>query len=141
MPVRKSSAVWMGNLATGKGTVNVGEGQLQGEYSVPSRFAEGEGTNPEELVGAAHAGCYSMALSAGLSKAGFTPNKIETSASVSIEKVGEGFKITKIELSSIADVPGIDADTFNEHAQAAKIGCPISQLLTGTEIVLDAKLV
>ncbi|MDH3214842.1 MAG: OsmC family protein [Candidatus Krumholzibacteria bacterium] len=140
MPVRTASAVWMGDIATGKGLVKVSD-HMEGEYSVPSRFKDGAGTNPEELIGAAHAGCYSMALSAGLSKAGFKPNKIETTANVHIEKVGEGFKITKIELHSRADVPGIDKDTFHQQAEAAKTGCPVSQALTGTDISLHAELV
>jgi len=140
MPVRKASAVWTGDIGSGKGLVKTASGNFEGEYSVPSRFEEGAGTNPEELIGAAHAGCFSMALSAGLTKAGFKPEKIETNANVHIEKIGEGWKITKIELSTIASVPDIDADTFAEHAQGAKSGCPVSQALTGTEIVLDAKL-
>ncbi len=139
MPVRKANAVWTGD-AKGKGFVKVGSGSMEGEYSVPSRFEQGSGTNPEELIGAAHAGCYSMALSVGLTKAGFKPKKIETTASVHIDKVGEGWKITKIELDTRADVPGIDAKTFDQHAQAAKTGCPVSQALTGTTIVLSAKL-
>jgi osmotically inducible protein OsmC len=141
MPIRKASAVWTGTIASGKGLVKVESGAVEGEYSVPSRFEEGAGTNPEELIGAAHAGCFSMALSAALTKAGFKPNTIETSASVHIDKIGEGWKITKIELSTEANVPDIDKNTFDEHAQGAKKGCPVSQALTGTEIVLDAKLV
>ena len=140
MPVRKANAVWTGTIGAGKGFMKVASGHMEGEYSVPSRFEQGSGTNPEELIGAAHAGCFSMALSAGLTKAGFKPNKIETTASVHIDKVGEGWKITKIELDTRADVPGIDAKTFDKHAQAAKTGCPVSQALTGTTIVLNAKL-
>ena len=141
MPVRKASAVWTGNIAEGKGLVKVASGHLEGEYSVPSRFEEGAGTNPEELIGAAHAGCFSMALSAALTKARFKPGKIETDANVHIEKIGEGWKITKIELSTKASVPDIDAAKFGELAEAAKTGCPVSQALTGTEVVLEAKLV
>jgi osmotically inducible protein OsmC len=141
MPVRTASAVWMGTIGSGKGLLKSASGSVEGEYSVPSRFEDGTGTNPEELIAAAHAGCFSMALSAGLSKAGFKPNKIETSANVHIEKVGEAFKITKIELFSEADVPNIDQDAFKEHAEAAKTGCPVSRALAGTEIVLSAKLV
>jgi osmotically inducible protein OsmC len=140
MPVRKANAVWTGTIAAGKGFMKVASGHMEGEYSVPSRFEQGKGTNPEELIGAAHAGCFSMALSAALTKAGFKPNKIETTASVHIDKVGEGWKITKIELDTRGDVPGIDAQTFDKHAQAAKAGCPVSQALTGTTIVLNAKL-
>jgi len=141
MPVRKANAVWQGDLKSGKGFVKGESGNIEAEYSFPSRFESGNGTNPEELIGAAHAGCYSMALANGLSKAGFTPNKVETTASVHLEKVGEGFKITKIELETQADVPGIDEATFQENAQAMKAGCPVSQLVTGAEIVLNAKLV
>ena len=141
MPARKANAVWEGGLADGKGTLSVESGAVSGTYSIPSRFEEGAGTNPEELIGAAHAGCYSMALAVGLSKAGFKPKRIETNATVHIEKVGEGFKITKIELQSKAEVPELDEATFQEHAQGAKTGCPVSQALTGTEILLDAKLI
>ncbi len=141
MPVRKANAIWQGDLKSGKGFVKGESGNIEAEYSFPSRFESGNGTNPEELIGAAHAGCYSMALANGLSKAGFTPNKIETTASVHLEKVGEGFKITKIELDTKADVPGIDEATFKENAEAMKAGCPVSQLVTGAEIVLNAKLV
>jgi lipoyl-dependent peroxiredoxin len=140
MPVRTAQAVWEGDLARGKGTVALGSGSYQGPYSFASRFESGKGTNPEELIGAAHAGCFSMALSAMLGKAGYAPKKIQTDAKVHIEKVGEGFKITKIELHMTAEIPGIDPKTFHEHAEAAKKGCPVSQALAGTEIVLDAKL-
>ncbi len=140
MPVRTAQAVWEGDLARGKGTVALGSGSYQGPYSFASRFESGKGTNPEELIGAAHAGCFSMALSAMLGKVGYAPKKIQTDAKVHIEKVGEGFKITRIELHMVAEIPGIDAKTFHEHAEAAKKGCPVSQALAGTEIVLDAKL-
>ncbi len=140
MPVRKANAIWEGDLMEGKGTVELGSGNFKGAYSFPSRFQDGAGTNPEELIGAAHAGCYSMALSNMLAKAGFTPTKVQTEASVHLEKVGEGFKITKIELSTEAQVPNIDEATFREHAERAKSGCPVSQALTGTEILLSAKL-
>ena len=140
MPVRKATAVWTGDLASGKGLMKSASGSFEGAYSVPSRFAEADGTNPEELIAAAHAGCFSMALSAGLTKAGFKPDRIETSADVHIEKIGEGFKITKIQLATEASVPEVDDKTFGELAQAAKKGCPVSQALTGVEILLDAKL-
>jgi osmotically inducible protein OsmC len=140
MPVRNANAVWTGNIAQGKGLFKVGSGLIEGEYSVPTRFENAAGTNPEELIGAAHAGCFSMALSAGLSKAGFKPNKIETTANVHIEKVGEGWKITKIELSTRGDVPDLDEAKFKEFAEGAKKGCPVSQALTGTTITLDAAL-
>ena len=140
MPVRTAQAVWEGDLAKGKGTVALGSGSYQGPYSFASRFESGKGTNPEELIGAAHAGCFSMALSAMLGKAGYAPKKIQTDAKVHIEKVGEGFKITRIELHLQADIPGIENKTFLEHADAAKKGCPVSHALAGPQIVLYAKL-
>src|SRR5205814_9849384 len=106
-----------------------------------SRFEEGTGTNPEELIGAAHAGCFSMALAAGLTKAGHSPTRISTTAQVSLEKVGEGFKITTIELNTESEVPGIDEQTFLEHAETAKKNCPVSQALAGADIKMNAKLV
>lgn len=141
MPTRKANAVWEGGLKDGHGTVELGSGAYSGRYSFGSRFEEAGGTNPEELIGAAHAGCFSMALSAGLGRAGFTPERVATGARVHLEKVGEGFKITRIELSTEARVPGIDEATFQEHARKAKEGCPVSQALAGVEISLDAKLV
>jgi len=141
MPVRNAEATWNGNLKEGQGNVKLGSGAFEGKYSFGSRFESGTGTNPEELIGAAHAGCYSMALAAGLGKAGFNPQRLHTTAQVSIEKVGEGFKITKIRLQSQASVPGIDPKKFQEIAQATKSGCPVSQALSATPIELDAKLV
>ena len=141
MPVRKARAVWQGGLKDGKGTVGLGSGAFNGSYSFSTRFEEEKGTNPEELIGAAHAGCFSMALSGILGRAGFSPKKIETNAKVHIEKVGEGFKITKVMLDTVAEIPKIDEATFREHAETAKKGCPVSQALTGTEIVLEAKLI
>lgn len=140
MAVRTSEASWEGNLKDGKGTMKVGAGAYQGAYSFASRFESGGGTNPEELIAAAHAGCYSMALSAGLGKNGFNPKRVKTVAKAHLEKVGEGFKITRIELNSEAEVPGIDKAKFNEIAEATKKGCPVSQALAGTEITLNAKL-
>jgi len=141
MPVRNAEATWNGNLKEGKGSVKLGSGAFEGKYSFGTRFESAPGTNPEELIGAAHAGCYSMALAAGLGKAGFTPERVHTTAAVSLEKVGEGFKITKIRLVSEAKVPNIDAAKFQEIAQATKSGCPVSQALSATPIELDAKLV
>ena len=141
MLVRKANAVWTGTIAEGTGLIKTESGNYEGPYSVPSRFDNAKGTNPEELIGAAHAGCFSMALSAALTKSGFKPNKIETTAHVHIDKVGEGWKITKIELSTEASVPGIDKDKFDETAQAAKTGCPVSQALASVDIELDAKLI
>ena len=141
MPVRKASAVWEGPIKEGNGTVKLGSGAYEGKYSFGSRFEESPGTNPEELIGAAHAGCFSMALSGGLTRAGNPPTRISTSAKVHIEKVGEGFSITKIELDTEAQVPGIDDAAFQEAAKKAKEGCPVSRALAGTEITLNARLV
>jgi osmotically inducible protein OsmC len=140
MPLRKSEAVWEGKLQSGKGTVKLGSGEYEGSYSFKSRFEQGEGTNPEELIAAAHAGCYSMALSHGLEKNGYTPESVHTVANVNIEKVGDGFKITSIELQTKAKVPDIDEKAFKEQAETAKTGCPVSQALAGTEIKLTAEL-
>jgi osmotically inducible protein OsmC len=139
--IRTSKAQWNGSLKDGKGTVSLGSGAYDGQYSFTSRFESGTGTNPEELVAAAHAGCFSMALSAGLGKAGITPDRISTEAKVNFEKVGEGFSITRIDLVTEGDVPGIDEATFVEHAENAKKGCPISRALGAVEITLSAKLV
>ena len=141
MPVRKADAVWEGDIKGGSGKVSLGSGAFEGRYSFGSRFEEGAGTNPEELIGAAHAGCFSMALSGGLGRGGHTPKRIATTAKVHIEKVGEGFSITRIELDTQAEVPGIDDATFQEFAKKAKEGCPVSRALAGTEITLNAKLV
>lgn len=141
MPVRNADAVWTGDLKAGKGTVKLGSGAYEGQYNFSSRFESGTGTNPEELIAAAHAGCYSMALSAGLGKAGITPTRVHTTAKVTIEKVGEGMKITKIALAVEVQVPGIDAAAFKEIAEKTKAGCPVSQALSAVPIELDAKLV
>jgi len=136
-----ATAVWEGSLKEGKGRMKLGTGAFEGAYTFKSRFENGAGTNPEELIGAAHAGCFSMALSAGLGRAGFTPKRIETSASVHLEKVGEAFRITRIELKTEAAVPGIDAKAFQDQAEAAKKGCPVSAALAAVTISLDARLV
>lgn len=141
MPVRKASAVWNGTLKEGSGSMRMGSGAYEGPYSFGSRFEEAPGTNPEELIAAAHAGCFSMALSAGLGRSGFDATRVETSAKVYLEKVGEGFKITRVELSTEAEVPGIDEATFLEHAEGAKANCPVSQALAAIDISLAAKLV
>lgn len=140
MAVRTSEATWEGNLKEGKGKMKVGAGAYEGPFSFASRFESGSGTNPEELIAAALAGCFSMALSAGLGKNGFNPTRVKTVAKAHLEKVGEGFKITRMELNSEAEVPGIDKAKFNEIAEATKKGCPVSQALAGTEITLNAKL-
>jgi len=141
MPARSSEAEWKGNLLQGKGTMKLGSGAYEGPYSFVSRFEQGPGTNPEELIGAAHAGCFSMALSAGLARAGFNPTRVHTTAKVHLEKVGDGFAITRIELVTEAQIPGIDDPTFQQHAEGAKKNCPVSRALAGTEISLSAKLV
>lgn len=142
MPVRSASAVWQGDLTGGKGSMKLGSGAFEGHYSFGTRFEDAPGTNPEELIGAAHAGCFSMALAAGLTQAGFTPERISTTAKVHLDKEGSGFKITRIELVTEASVPGIDDLTFQATAAATKSACPVSQALASVpEITLDAKLV
>ena len=140
MPARTASAVWEGDLKSGKGTMRFGSGAFEGQFSFASRFEEGTGTNPEELAGAAHAGCFSMAFSNELSKAGFVPTRVATTAKVHLEKAEGGFAISRIDLSCEAAVPGIADAKFQEIAAAAKKGCPISKLFTGAQINLDAKL-
>jgi osmotically inducible protein OsmC len=140
MPVRTANAVWEGNLVKGKGRMKFGDGAFEGQYSFSSRFEEGKGTNPEELISAAHAGCFSMAFSNVLDKAGFTPNKVSTTANVYLEKGADGFKITRIILNTEAIVPGIDEKTFQEQAEGAKKNCPVSQALKAVDITLNAKL-
>ena len=141
MPVRTANAEWHGNLKEGKGTLSTETGTLKNvPYNAVSRFEQGDLTNPEELLGAAHAGCFSMALANSLSKEGFKVNSIKTEDKVSIAKVETGFKIIKIEISTEGDVNGIDEKSFQEFAGKAKTGCPVSQALTGTEFVLKASL-
>lgn len=141
MPVRKGSAQWSGNLMDGKGTVSTETGVLKNiAYDAKSRFESGNTTNPEEILGAAHAACYSMALANSLSKAGFKVKSIKTEDSVHIEKKPEGFRITRIDLSTVAEVEGIDNDTFQKHAEDMKKGCPVSNALQSVEMTLEAKL-
>jgi osmotically inducible protein OsmC len=140
MPQRKAEAVWEGSLKEGRGTVTLGSGAYSGPYSFGTRFEDKPGTNPEELIAAAHAGCFSMALSAGLGRGGFTPERIHTTATVMLEKVGEGFKITSITLHTEASIPNITEQQFKEFAEKTKTGCPVSQALAGTMIELDARL-
>lgn len=140
MAKRHATAAWQGTLKDGTGSVALGSGAFQGQYSFQSRFESGQGTNPEELIGGAHAACFSMALAHGLEQAGFQPKTIETTADVSIEQVGEGFKITTISLATEGTVPDIDEKTFLEHAEKAKKTCPVSQALAGAEIHLKANL-
>jgi lipoyl-dependent peroxiredoxin len=137
---RKAAAIWKGSIKEGEGAMKVESGAFEGKYSFSSRFEDGTGTNPEELIGAAHAGCFSMALSLMLGEAGYTPDEISTRAEVTIEKKGEGFAITGITLNTEASIPNIDEETFMKHAQNAKEGCPVSQALAGTNISLNAKL-
>ncbi|WP_306204856.1 OsmC family protein [Actinoplanes sp. RD1] len=141
MPISKASARWTGNLTEGSGTIKTGKGGITGNYSFKSRFEEGEGTNPEELIGAAHAGCFSMAFSKALSDAGFTPTSVETVARVHLDKNDAGFGVTRIELETVGEVPGVDNDTFQKIAADAKENCPISRLLApGAQISLHATL-
>jgi osmotically inducible protein OsmC len=141
MPIRRAEAEWNGNLAEGSGRLKLGSGVFDGPYSFKSRFEEGQSaTNPEELLGAAHAGCFTMALTAQLSRASIAPEKIHTEARVKLEKVGEAFAITVIELETEARIPGIDDATFQKYALDAKQNCPVSKALAGTEIRLTAKL-
>ena len=141
MPVRNAEAEWNGNLLEGNGRMKLGTGAYEGPYSFKSRMENGAGTNPEELIGAAHAGCYSMAFSATVEKAGFNPKRVHTKAAVHFNKVEAGFAITKIELETEAEIAGIDNAKFQELAEAAKNGCPVSKALAGTEITLKATLV
>ncbi|MGI9557606.1 MAG: OsmC family protein [Solirubrobacterales bacterium] len=140
MPVRTADARWEGSLPEGNGNMRFGSGAFDGAFSFGSRFEEAEGTNPEELIGAAHAGCFSMAFSGALGKAGYEPESIETTARVHIEKGDAGFSITRSELTTTANVPGVDEAEFQEIANGAKEGCPVSRALTGVEISLEAAL-
>ena len=142
MSVRNATSIWEGNLQKGNGSMRLGSGACEVPYSFSTRFEEEPGTNPEELIGAAHSGCFSMFLSAVLSKEGFPPNKIETSAQVHLEQVDGAPWITKIHLICRADVPGVDEATFMEQVQVSKTGCPVSKALAGVkEITVDAQLV
>jgi lipoyl-dependent peroxiredoxin len=141
MPTRNAQAEWNGNLMRGSGRLSVGSGAVDVPYSFKSRFEEGQSaTNPEELIGAAHAGCFTMALVAQLSSAGFTPNRVHTDASVTIDKVSDGFSISGIELRTSAEVPGLDDSAFQKYASDAKQNCPVSKALAGTRIGLQATL-
>jgi osmotically inducible protein OsmC len=141
MPVRNASAVWEGGLRGGKGTFKAGSGTVGGNYGFGSRFEEAPGSNPEELIAAAHAACFSMALSAGLERGGKVPTRVETKAACTIEKVGDAFRITKMRLVVRAKVPGLDQAGFAKAAEDAKNGCPVSNALKGNvAFELDAKL-
>jgi osmotically inducible protein OsmC len=137
---RKASAVWQGDLRHGKGAISTDSGVLDNtQYSFSTRFESGIGTNPEELIAAAHAGCFSMALSNELSSAGLTADRIQTTASVTLDKAGDGFAITAVHLDLSAKIPGADQEAFEAAANRAKAGCPVSKVLNAT-ITLDAKL-
>lgn len=138
--IKSASAVWKGSIKEGSGTISTETGVLNNApYGFKSRFEDGPGTNPEELIGAAHAGCFSMALSLMLGEAGLTPESIETSAAVTLEKVGDGFAITSSHLTVVARIPGADEAKFNEIANQAKAGCPVSKVLNA-KITMDATL-
>jgi len=141
MPVRSADARWEGSLQAGKGTMRLAGGAYEGPYSFSSRFEDGTGTNPEELIAAAHAGCFSMALSGGLGRAGHEPVSVQTTAKVHLEKGDAGFGIRRIELVTEAEVPGISEDDFQQAAETAKQNCPVSQVLAAAEITLEAKLI
>jgi len=140
MPTRSAQARWTGGLKDGNGTMRLGSGAFEGRFSFKSRMEEGTGTNPEELIGAAEAGCFSMAFAGALGEAGHQPQEISTQAKVQFEKTEKGWTITKLELETEGTVPGIDVATFNKIANDAKKGCPVSKALAGTEIVLHAVL-
>ena len=138
--IKKASAVWKGGIKDGGGTISTETGVLrEAPYGFKSRFENGKGTNPEELIGAAHAGCFSMALSLMLGEAGMTPERIDTQAEITLEKLADGFAITASHLKVTAKIPGADAARFQEVAAKAKAGCPVSKLLNA-KITMDAKL-
>jgi osmotically inducible protein OsmC len=138
---RKASAVWTGNLKEGKGTVSTDSGVLKDtQYSFGTRFENGVGTNPEELIGAAHAGCFAMALSAQLGTAGLTPERVQTQATVNFEKTDVGFTVTGIHLDLVARIPGATKEAFEKAAKEAKEGCPISRALKAVPITMEARL-
>ena len=141
MPARTAEAQWSGNLTEGKGRIKVQSGTFEAPYDFRGRTADGKGPNPEELIGAAHAGCYTMQLSALLGAAGFTADSLKTTAKVHLEKQGAGFAIPLIELDLQGKVPGLSAADFQKHAETAKASCPVSKALAGPKIVLTAKLV
>lgn len=140
MPTRKAHARWQGSLKKGHGRVDFGRGAFDGAYSFGSRFEDGAGTNPEELLGAAHASCFAMALSLDLGRAGLEPDYVDATAHVTIASTPDGFRITKSHLVCRAKVTGLDFATFVQHAESAKAGCPVSRALAGVEITLDAEL-
>ncbi len=138
--VRKGEAEWKGGVPEGSGSVSVQSGAFKGTYGFKSRMEDGPGTNPEELIGAAHASCYSMALSLALAKAGHVPKSVHTISKVHLEKRDEGYMIPLIELVTEGDVPGISDEEFQKLADATKTGCPVSKALAAVEMTLSAKL-
>lgn len=140
MPTRNADATWNGALRDGNGSFETSSGAIEGAYSFSSRFEDGSGTNPEELIAAAHAGCFSMALANELGKAGHVPDSVTTTAKVHLEKDGDGFSIPKIDLVTKAMVSGLDDGEFQEIAAATSKACPVSKVLAGAEINLDASL-
>lgn len=138
---RSSEAVWNGSIKEGNGTIKLGSGAFEGPYSFNSRFGDDtKSTNPEELIAAAHSGCFTMALAGALGRAGFTPTKLETKANVKLEKQGEGFYIPNIDLETKAEITGITDEEFQQIAKSAKENCPVSKVLAGAEISLKAEL-
>ena len=140
MPDRTASAAWSGGLKDGNGKVKIGRAGYEGDYSFPSRFEEGAGMSPEDLIAGAHAACYSMAFAATLEKAGFKPQSVETTATARLEPVDGAPTISRITLKTRATMEGIDADTFQKHAEDAKANCPVSRLYKGAEITIEASL-
>ena len=140
MPDRKSTAVWTGDLKSGHGTMSVGKAQTAAPYSFGSRFESADGYNPEELIAAAHAGCFSMALAHKLAGAGFKPSRIKTTANVKLEKKGDGFAITAIELDTEGEIDGIDESRFGEFVADAKANCPVSKALSAVPISARSRL-
>ncbi len=141
MPIHKAQAAWHGTFAEGEGKMRLGSGAFEGPFSYRSRMEEDAGTNPEELLGAAHAGCFSMSLARRLSEDGYSPEHIHTEARVHFGRVGEGYAIRRIDLRTEAEVPNVDEGFFLEKAEAAKRDCAVSKALAGVEIGLEAKLV
>ena len=140
MPTRTANATWEGGLKGGKGSFKGESGAIDGKYAFGTRFENEKGSNPEELLAAAEAACFSMALAGGLEKAGTPPTKVETSAACTVEKQGAGFTITTMKLTVRATVPGIDDGAFQKAVQETKVGCPVSRALAGVKIEVDAKL-
>jgi osmotically inducible protein OsmC len=141
MPQRSANAVWNGTLKRGDGQMAFGSGAFEGAFTFASRFESGEGTNPEELLGAAHAGCFSMSLANELDKAGYDPESVETEATITLDMEGDGPTISNSHLETDVAVADVDEETFQEIAEQAKSGCPVSQALAGVEITMDATMV